>query len=156
MKKTKATERPRGLPVSIWSSPLCQSRSSTTEHTVSEAGVFSFWTSAPSAYPWNSNFRDLRQETVRKGVLTPLRAWIRPVCRGPLQARPSLFGQFELLQARHVFGESSDAHRDRYGTTQRDFILGYTLVLDPVAHTFGDLDSVFYTNAHQHNERLAP
>ena len=73
-----------------------------------------------------------------------------------MQARPSLFVQFELLQARHVFGESSDAHRDHYGTTQRDLILGYTLVLDPVAHTFGDLDGAFYTNAHQHNERLAP
>jgi hypothetical protein len=29
-------------------------------------------------------------------------------------------------------------------------------VLDPVAHTFGDLDGVFYIAAHQHNELLAP
>ena len=105
---------------------------------------------------WSSSRKRAENSRSRAHLLPPPRGGHPVLARslGPVQLIVCLLD--ELLQARHVFGETSDAHRDRYGTTQRGFILGYALVLDPVTNTFSDLDGVFYIAAHQHNELLAP
>src|ERR687889_2618718 len=105
---------------------------------------------------WSSSRKRAENSRSRAHLLPPPRGGHPVLARslGPVQLIVCLLD--ELLQAGHVLGKSGDAQRDRYGTTQKGFILGCALVFDSVAYSFGDLDGVFYIAAHQNNKLFAP